>query len=91
MKGYNTIITDGESLIINSTGSSAMASGGMGDCLTGMITSFIGQGYSSMKAAYLAAYIHGYTGDKLAKSMFSVSASDVLKEIPISIKEFQYK
>ncbi|GAA0733910.1 NAD(P)H-hydrate dehydratase [Clostridium oceanicum] len=91
LKGYNTIITDGESLIINSTGSSAMASGGMGDCLTGMITSFIGQGYSSMKAAYLAAYIHGYTGDKLAKSMFSVSASDVLKEIPISIKEFQYK
>ncbi len=45
LKGYNTIITNGEKVFVNSTGNSAMASGGgMGDCLTGIIGSFISQG-----------------------------------------------
>ncbi len=44
LKGYNTIITNGEKVFVNSTGNSAMASGGMGDCLTGIIASFISQG-----------------------------------------------
>lgn len=87
LKGYNTVVTDGKTSIINPTGNSAMASGGMGDCLTGMISSFVGQKYTPMYAACIAAFIHGYCGEKLSKEMFSVSASDVLEEIPFSIKE----
>ncbi len=89
LKGYNTIITDGYSTIINPTGNSAMASGGMGDCLTGMITSFIGQGYKTMESACIAAFIHGYCGEKLSKEMFCVNASHILKDIPFTIKELQ--
>ena len=37
LKGYNTIITDGREVYINSTGNSKMASGGMGDALTGIV------------------------------------------------------
>ena len=59
LKGFNTIITDGKTVQINPTGSSAMASGGMGDCLTGIIASFISQGYDIMTAACIGAYIHG--------------------------------
>lgn len=89
LKGYNTIVTDGNTSIINPTGNSAMASGGMGDCLTGMISSFIGQKYKPMEAACISAYIHGYCGEKLSKDMFCVSASNILENIPFVIKELQ--
>lgn len=89
LKGYNTVITDGNVTMINPTGSSSMASGGMGDCLTGIIASFIGQGYQPFEAAYLAAYIHGFAGDKLSEKMFCVNATHVLESIPYVIKELQ--
>jgi NAD(P)H-hydrate epimerase len=89
LKGYNTVITDGEYVFINSTGNSSMASGGMGDCLTGIIASFIAQKYEPLKAAYISAFIHGYTGEKLSKEMFCVNASHVLESIPYIIKKFQ--
>ncbi len=89
LKGYNTIITNGEKVFVNSTGNSAMASGGMGDCLTGIIASFISQGYSPLDAAYLATYLHGYCGEKLSLKMFCVNATHVLDYIPFAIKELQ--
>lgn len=87
LKGYNTVITDGYKTIINPTGNSAMASGGMGDALTGIITSFIAQGYEPLRATSISAFIHGYAGGKLSKKMFCVSASQLLEELPYVIKE----
>ncbi len=87
LKGYNTIITDGNLVAVNSTGNSSMASGGMGDCLTGIIASFIAQKYSIFEAVCAAVFVHGYCGDKLSESMFCVNASHILKELPFSIKE----
>ena len=89
LKGYNTVITDGDKVVINPTGNSAMASGGMGDCLTGIITSFIAQGYDPMVAAYVGTFIHGYCGEKLSNNMFCVNASHVLDKLPMTIKEIQ--
>ena len=89
LKGFNTIITDGKTLYINPTGSSAMASGGMGDCLTGIIASFISQGYDILTAACAGAYVHGYCGDKLSKKMFCVNANHILEALPSIIKEIQ--
>lgn len=87
LKGYNTVITDGNKTIINPTGNSAMASGGMGDALTGIIASFVAQGYEPLKATSISAFIHGYTGEKLSKKMFCVNASQLLEELPYVIKE----
>jgi len=89
LKGFNTIITDGKTLQINPTGSSAMASGGMGDCLTGIISSFISQGYDIFTSACAGAYIHGYCGDKLSKKMFCVNANHIIEALPSIIKEIQ--
>ena len=89
LKGFNTIITDGKTVQINPTGSSAMASGGMGDCLTGIIASFISQGYDILTAACVGAYVHGYCGDKLSKKMFCVNANHILEALPSIIKEIQ--
>lgn len=89
LKGYNTVITDGVTAMINTTGNSSMASGGMGDCLTGIIASLISQGLDAFEAAYVGAYIHGYCGDKLSLNKYSVNATDILNEIPFSIKDIQ--
>ncbi|AAK78470.1 NAD(P)H-hydrate epimerase [Clostridium acetobutylicum] len=90
LKGYKTVITDGKEVFVNTTGSSYMASGGMGDCLTGIIVSLVGQGYSPIMAAAIGTFIHGYCGDVLANKMANITASDILKEIPYSIKKISY-
>ncbi|MPQ43137.1 NAD(P)H-hydrate dehydratase [Clostridium tarantellae] len=87
LKGYYTVITDGDKVYINPTGNSAMASGGMGDCLTGIISSMIGQGLFPLEATVISAYIHGYIGEKLSKNNYSVTASDIIKNIQRTIKD----
>ena len=88
LKGYETVITDGAYTYINTTGNSAMANGGMGDTLLGMITSFVGQGINQLMATVCAAYIHGYIGDKLAENLYTVNATDIISNIQKTIKLF---
>lgn len=87
LKGHNTIITDGQKVFVNPTGSSALASGGMGDCLTGMIAGLAGQGLTPIDAAMAAVYLHGYIGDSLAVTRYSVSASEIIERIPFELKK----
>ncbi len=88
LKGAGTVIAhpDG-SVFINSTGNSGMASGGMGDILTGIIAGFIAQNYSAEDAVKLGVYLHGAAGDDLSESMgpFGFLASDMLKILPAQI------
>ncbi len=63
LKGYETIVTDGNTSYLNATGNPGMASGGMGDVLTGIISAFIGQGMSCLDAACLGVLVHGLAGD----------------------------
>ena len=62
-KGAPTVILDGETIWQNTTGNAALATGGSGDSLTGIITSLLAQGYSPMNAAKLGVYLHGLTAD----------------------------
>lgn len=87
LKDHKTIITDGNYVYENTTGNSAMASGGMGDTLTGIIASFIAQGYDPFEATYISAFIHGYCGDRLSENMFCVNATHVVNELPFGIYE----
>ncbi|MEG0307805.1 MAG: NAD(P)H-hydrate dehydratase [Clostridium sp.] len=87
LKDHRTIITDGNYVFENTTGNSAMASGGMGDALTGIITSFIAQGYEPLVATYIATFVHGYCGDRLSENMFCVNATHIVEELPFAIKE----
>ena len=81
LKGKNTIITNGEELFANSTGNSHMANGGMGDCLTGIICSLVGQKYDLMKSASIGAYLHGKIADELVRRRYTVNATDVIDNI----------
>ncbi len=66
LKGHHTIVFDGKEILINKNGNSGMSTGGTGDVLTGIITSFCGQGYEPQMAAKIGVYVHGMAGD-LAK------------------------
>lgn len=63
---YTITATPDGKLYFNSTSNAAMATGGMGDVLTGIIASLIAQHYSSLDACILGVYIHGKAGDELA-------------------------
>ena len=89
LKGNRTVITDGYTTYINMTGNSAMANGGMGDCLTGIITSLAGQRMNLFEAAVVGAYLHGYIGDKIAEEKYTVNATDIIEKISYIMKEFE--
>ncbi len=60
LKGSRTIVGEaGRSVCYNTTGAPGMATGGMGDVLTGVCASLIGQGLSLYDAARLAAWLCG--------------------------------
>jgi hydroxyethylthiazole kinase-like uncharacterized protein yjeF len=50
----------------NSSSNAAMASGGMGDVLTGIIAALLAQQYTPLQACLMGVYIHGKAGDELA-------------------------
>jgi hydroxyethylthiazole kinase-like uncharacterized protein yjeF len=62
-KDAHTMIIDGATVYINSTGNAALATGGTGDTLTGIITGLIAQGYEPVNAAIFGVYLHGLTAD----------------------------
>jgi len=63
LKGHGTIVTDGEQAYVNGSGNPGMATGGSGDCLTGIISAILGQGLSPFDACVLGTYAHGLAGD----------------------------
>jgi hydroxyethylthiazole kinase-like uncharacterized protein yjeF len=90
LKGAATVIAhpDGKAYI-NPTGNSGMASGGMGDVLTGVLAGFLTQGFTPQAAAHAAVYLHGAAADTLANTIgpFGYLAGEVMNAIPAEIKK----
>ena len=84
LKGAGTIIaTPNGHYWINTSGNPGMASGGMGDALSGMIASFLAQGMNALDASLLGVYLHGAAADEcLANGMapHGLTASEVIFE-----------
>ncbi len=89
LKGARTVVAhpDGR-VFINPTGNPGMASGGMGDVLTGIIAGFIAQGHAPELAAIAGVYLHGAAADALSKNKgpFGYLATDVINALPEAIK-----
>lgn len=85
LKGAQTLVAcpDGRTFVCP-TGNPGMASGGMGDVLTGMIAGFLAQGLTAEDAARAGVFIHGLCGDTLANQTngFGFLASDMVLAIP---------
>lgn len=87
LKGARTIIASPSgTAAINGSGNPGMATGGMGDVLTGIIVSLLGQGYSAWDACRLGVFIHGFAADMVAdeKGEIGINASDVIEKLPFA-------
>jgi len=86
LKGAHTSISlpDGN-VYFNTTGSPAMATGGSGDVLAGIITALLAQHYPPHEAAILGVYLHGLAGDFASKGRYSIIATDIISQIPLTL------
>ncbi len=90
LKGFRTLIAfpDGK-VWINPTGSPAMAKGGTGDVLTGLIAGLIAQTQDVGLAVRAAVWLHGRAGELAAEELteYCVLATDLLIYLPRAIRE----
>ena len=85
LKGARTLTASPDGRVhVNSSGHAGLASGGMGDVLTGLIGSFLAQGLAAMDAATLGVYLHGLAADRLLATFGDAGllATDVMYELP---------
>ena len=85
LKGAATVIAGPQGRIaINPTGSSALGSGGTGDVLTGVVAGLLAQRVPPFEAAALAAWLHGFSGDRLAarRGRSGLLASEIAAALP---------
>lgn len=88
LKNQYTFTIDAAGIVyINPTGCPAMAQGGMGDVLTGIIAAYTAQGYTAKEAAILGCFVHGAAGSELAEVRFSVRASEVSEHLPKVLRD----
>jgi NAD(P)H-hydrate epimerase len=94
LKGQRSLIAFADGRVwINPTGAPAMATGGTGDILTGMIAGFLGQFPDRPEQAIAAAvYLHGLSGELGAavKGEKSLIATDLLEFLPAAIHACQH-
>jgi len=89
MKDARTLVAKaGERMYLNLSGNSAMAKGGSGDVLTGVIAGLLSQGMKTFDAAWLGVFLHGCSGDKAreAKGAYSVLARDLAENLSAVLK-----
>lgn len=63
LKDARTVVSDGKSIYINTSGNDGMAAGGSGDVLCGLILGLLAQGIPPFRAATAGVYLHGLAGD----------------------------
>ena len=91
LKGSRTIVgKDGLPLRINSTGTPAMANGGQGDLLSGVIGALLGSGMDAFDAAALGAWLCGRAAEISHDEKGSpTKAADVAEKIGVAMRAWR--
>jgi NAD(P)H-hydrate epimerase len=85
LKGHRSLVAHPDGRVtINSSGNAGMATGGMGDALTGVVGSLLARGISGFDAARLGTYVHGAAGDLVAARFGDegLIAGDLIDALP---------
>ncbi len=87
LKGHGTIVCDGRRVHVNATGGPALAKGGSGDVLGGIVAALVCEGLSSFDAACAAVHVHGDAGDRAARiaGERSVTPELLLEHVPAAL------
>ena len=89
LKGRGTIIADrhGQAWVCD-RGVSAMATAGMGDALTGVIASLIGQSSASpFEAAAAGVWLHAVAGERAATGRRQITVRELIEQLPAVMHE----
>jgi hydroxyethylthiazole kinase-like uncharacterized protein yjeF len=82
VKSEATEIFGMQAAYLNPVGSPAMATGGSGDTLTGILAAFVGQfGYSDATIC-AAVYTHSAVADQIAQSHYVALPTEVIQQLP---------
>jgi len=85
LKGAHTLVGEPDQpILVNATGNSGMAAGGMGDVLSGVIGTLLAQELPPYYAASCGVYWHGEAGDLCAEEIGSIgfTAAEVADHLP---------
>ena len=93
LKGQGTLVAapDSDTVYINTTGCSGMATGGSGDVLAGMIAAFVAGGMNPFQAATAGVYLHGLAGNVTAAELGNTAMlpSDLIERLPNVLSSFE--
>ena len=82
LKGSGSLIANPEGEVrVCPYGNSAMATAGMGDALTGVIASLVGQGMNAFDAASEGVLNHALAGDRAAHDRRQILASELINAL----------
>lgn len=82
LKGNGTLVTGGEGIVLSDYGNPGMASGGMGDVLSGVIGALLAQRLPPLEAAALGVCLHGAAADIAAgEGQRGLAASDLIPHL----------
>ena len=89
LKSNACIVTDGKSTALVAEGTPALARGGSGDVLSGIVCALAARGISAMRSCICGAHLLGRAGALAEKKSneYSVLPSGVISEIPAAISE----
>lgn len=91
VKSNTSIITDGEKVLINTTGTPAMAKAGSGDVLSGLTVGLLARNDDVLLTSAVSAYIFGKAGEFCVRedcNEYTVVASDIINSLPKVISSF---
>ena len=89
LKGYGTLVCRGAEAAVNPSGGPAMAKGGSGDVLCGVLGALLAQSVDPWTAVRCAVYLHGRAGDLAAEELgeYSLCPSDLIDRLPQAFQE----
>lgn len=92
LKGANTVVAAPKgNVYLNRTGNAGMATGGSGDVLAGIISSFVCQSMGVQSATIAGVYVHGLCGDTVMRkySMLGVTPTKMIDELAEVLSIFE--